>query len=363
MRTFLRNTYPVCFLSKNVLLIFKRGHFRLLDLATGDISKLMTIRMSLKEMILLRIPFFIRIMRKGIRCGSKVAEDIIVFVIGHRIFEMDIKNKHISNGFTTSDKSRPLTFAKIEKVKGFKDGIYFGGYKNNPKKHPVSIYRRSNVDEWEEVFQFAENTIEHIHHIIPDPYRNVAYIFTGDFDVAAGIWVAENDFKSVTPILLGNQIYRSCVGYTTKEGLVYATDSPFSQNSIRLLKRTENNWESTAIMDIKGPSIYGCKWGEDFVFSTSVEGGSRTEGLLYMLFGARIGKGVKDHYSHIYQGNLKDGFIEIYRAKKDWLPFFLFQFGALIFPSELNESSYLPVYHVATFLYGMSTFLLKKNKN
>jgi len=363
MKTVLKNTFPVCFLSETTLLIFNKGRFQILDINTGDISKLVDFKMSLKERILTKTPLFTRVLRKGVRCGIKVTDEIILFVIDQRIYELDIKNLLISEGFTTSDKSRPLAFSKIEGVEGFNDGIYFGGYKNNAQRNPISIYRRVQKDKWEEVYQFEPNKIEHIHHIIPDPYRNLVYIFTGDFDNTAGIWIAENDFKSVKPLLIGEQIFRGCVGFSTASGLVYATDSPFSRNSIRLLKNTDDKWESIHLMDINGPSIYGCQWDNDFVFSTSVEAGGRDEGIRYMLFCKKRGTGVIDNASHIYKGNLEDGFKDIYRVKKDGLPFFLFQFGVLIFPSELNVSPYLPVYHIATRKNGMNTVLLKNTLN
>lgn len=359
MRTFLRNSFPICFLEKSQLLLFKKGSFQILDINTGDISRLIDFTMTLKELVLTKIPFFVRVLRKGVRCGKKLTEDLIVFVIGNRICELDLKNRSISKGFTNTDKSRPLSFTKIQGIKGFKDGCYFGGYKDNPQKNPISIYRRVETDSWEEVYRFPINSIEHVHTIIPDPFLNVVYIFTGDFDRSAGIWIAEKNFLSVKPLMIGDQVFRSCVGFPTPQGLIYATDSPFSQNSIRLLKKNDNYWESIPLMDIKGPSIYGCQWGKDFVFSTSVEGGSRTDTLSYLLFGIKRGKGVLDNFTHIYKGNLKDGFQEIYQAKKDLLPYYFFQFGALIFPSDLNESTYLPVYHIATSRNGMGTILLK----
>lgn len=354
-----KNSFPICFLSKASILTFKNGVFQILDLSNGTITKLIKFNISLKETILARIPLLSRILRKGIRCGIKVSENLALFVIGQKIYELDIERKVISDGYLTSDKSRPLIFSKIDGIMGFDDGIYFGGYKGNPNKEPISIYKRLQTDQWAEVYQFPHGSIEHIHNIIADPYKNVVYILTGDFDHSAGIWIAENGFKSVAPILIGDQKYRGCIGYPTSNGLVYATDSPFASNSIRLLKKTGNDWESIHIMDINGPSIYGCQWRNDFVFSTSVEGDGRNQSIWYKLFGKQRGKSIKENYSFIYKGNLDDGFKEIYKTKKDKLPFYLFQFGVLIFPSGLNESLFLPVFHIATQKNGMNTILLE----
>jgi len=358
MKIIYRNTFPICFLSKSSLLTFKRGVFKILYLSNGKITKLIKFNTSLKETILTRIPLLSRILRKGIRCGIKVSENLVLFVVGQRIYELDIANEIISDGYLALDKSRPLTFSKIEGINGFDNGIYFGGYKGNPNKNPISIYKRIQTDQWEEVYQFPQDTIEHIHNLIADPYKNAVYILTGDFDHSAGIWMAENGFKSVVSLLVGDQKYRGCVGFPTFNGLVYATDSPFSYNSIRLLKNSSKNWESIHLMDINGPSIYGCQWGNDFIFSTSVEGDGRNQSIWYKLFGNKRGLGVIENYSSIYKGNLKDGFKEIYKVEKDRLPFHLFQFGVLIFPTGLNESSFLPVFHIATKKNGMNTILI-----
>ena len=354
-----KNTFPICFLSKCSILVFKKGVFKILDLSNGGIPKLTKFKFSIKESVLIRIPLFTRILRKGIRCGMLVSENLVLFVIGQRIYELDIKTGNISDGFITLDKSRPLILSKIEGINGFRDGIYFGGYKGNPDKNPISIYRRVKSDRWEEVYQFPFGTIEHVHNIISDPFKNVVYILTGDFENSAGIWMAENDFKSVVPLIIGNQMFRGCVGYSTPSGLLYATDSPYSKNAIMLLKNNGKEWETFHIMDINGPSIYGCQWHQDFVFSTSVEGDGRNQSIWYKIFGRKIGSGILEDYSFIYKGNLEDGFREIYKVKKDCLPFYLFQFGALVFASGLNESSYLPVYHIATHQNGMNTILLK----
>jgi len=359
MKRIFKNSFPICFLSKSSLLFLKKGEFQIIDLTTGTFTKLVKFNTSFKEAILTRIPILARILRKGIRCGVKVSENLVLFVIGQKIYELDLDSKVISEGYMTSDKSRPLVFSKIECIKGFDDGIYFGGYKVNPGKKPISIYKRIQKDDWVEVFQFPQGSIEHIHNIIADPYKNTVYILTGDFDHSAGIWMAQNGFELVVPLLIDDQKYRGCVGFPTPEGLVYATDSPFDQNSIRLLKNKGNDWESIHLMDINGPSIYGCQWCNDFVFSTSVEDDGRNQDIWYKLFGKQRGISIKENYSFIYKGNVDVGFKEIYKAKKDCLPFYLFQYGVLIFPSGTNNSLSLPVFHMATQKNTMHTILLQ----
>ncbi len=356
----LKNTFPICFLSKNKLLVYKRLGFQAIDLYSGQTENVLRPSTTLQERFLNRIPLLIRLLRKGVRVGMKVDDNLIIVLIDKTIYELDLQNKGISDGYTTPDNSRPLIFSKIDGINGFDDGIYFGGYKGNPYKESVSIFKRIKKDCWIEVFQFGTGEIEHIHNIIADPYKNIVYILTGDFGKSAGIWKAENGFKSVTPLLRDDQNLRGCVGFPTTEGLLYATDSPFSNNSIRLLIQTESGWKTMPIRDINGPSIYGCMWKDDYVFSTSVEGDGRNVNTWYKLFGYKKGDGIIETSSFVYKGNLQNGFKQIYKVKKDCLPFYLFQFGVLMFPTGKNDSEVLPTYHIATIKNSMHTLLLNE---
>lgn len=357
----LKNYFPICYISSDSLLLFKRNTFYFLDIQSSNIRRLSQIRFQYKRKLFYIFPLLPRLLRMGIRCAIKVSDDIVLFVIGNIIYELNLPDGSISIGYSTNDQCRPLALSQINGISGFEDGIYFGGYRSNPTKTPISIYKRISTDKWEKVFQFPNGAVEHIHNIVADKYNDTVFVLTGDFDHSAGIWVAKNNFSTVEPVLLGEQKFRACIAFPTSNGLIYATDSPFTENSIRLLNKDKNNkWISTEIQPINGSSIYGCEWKDDFVFSTSVEGDGRNQSLFYKLSGRKLGIGIKSNYSIIYKGNLEEGFRGIYKIKKDILPFFLFQFGVLIFPSGKNESEYLPVYHIATKKHSMNTLLLSE---
>lgn len=351
--------YPVCFISIDNLLFFKRGIFYIFDITSSRHTEIGRMRLSFKEKLIYLIPLFPRLLRMGIRCSMKISDDIVLFVFNKTIYELDIHNGSISAGYKTNNKSRPMSFSEIIGISGFGSGIYFGEYLNNPEKKQIGIYKRISRDNWTEVYKFKDGMIEHIHLIVADKYNDCVFIFTGDFDHSSGIWIANDNFSSVNPILTGKQKYRSCVAFPTSQGLIYATDSPFTDNTIRVLtKDIKGNWISKKKESINGPSIFGCEWNNDFVFSTSVEGDGRNPSIFYKLFGRSRGIGIKSEMSCIYKGNLEDGFNIIYMVKKDFLPFFLFQFGLLIFPSGSNKSKYLPAYHIATSKHSMSTLFI-----
>ena len=58
--------------------------------------------------------------------------------------------------------------------------------------------------------------------------------------------------------------------------------------------------------------------------------------------------GTKDDYVHMYMGNLQEGFKEIYKEKKDCMPYYTFQFGVFKFPYGVNSTDTLYFQPVAT---------------
>jgi hypothetical protein len=256
-------------------------------------------------------------------------------------------------------RSRPLYFCEIKDIDGFDDRIVYGEYFNNPGKVPVSIFIREKNNEWKIVYSFPRNCLNHIHNMVPDKYNKCVWILAGDFGDSAGIWCAKNNFKEIKPVLVGEQIYRACVAFPTKDGLLYATDTPLEPNSIRLLTMVNSKFESIEITKIKGSVIYGCMSGEKFVFSTTVEPSGIYGGKWEAFTTKKRGPGICDNNMYIYYGDLKDNFKIIYQAYKDFYPYVIFQFGKLMFPNCQFNSSYLPVMHIATKKYDMSTLILK----
>lgn len=95
------------------------------------------------------------------------------------------------------------------------------------------------------------------------------------------------------------------------------------------------------LQEIDGSCIYGCRWKDNFVFSTTVEGDGRNLSIFDFLFSHKRGAGIKDNYVHMYYGSIHDGFSEIFKEKKDLLPFYTFQFGAFHMPYNDNKSNAL----------------------
>lgn len=254
----------------------------------------------------------------------------------------------------------PLNICITKGLKGFSDAIYFGEYWGNPRHEKVSIF--SGIEgNWKCCYTFNEGEILHIHGIEPDYENGCLYILSGDGDLESNIYRVTENFKNVEKIVGGSQNFRACCASTTKENLLYVTDTPLEENY--LYKLNLRTLEKSKVSKVSGPCIYGktILCGDDkrkFIFATSVEPDAHYAGTWKYRFSTKPGPGVRDKYSRVYMVNL-DGteITELAKFKKDFLPYQLFQFGNVRFPYQ-NEKGRLYIcpqsvkgYHNKTLVY------------
>lgn len=344
-----RNLSPLCFLPCGKQVCYKRGDLLVMeyDKAVGRYS----LFLSFRERWVGRCNILYRLFRMGVRTAIALDDEHVILSIGNMLYEYNFTERKLSKGYALPVGLRPLVFTEICDVEGFTDGIMFGGYLSNFDKNPVAVYRRKSIDLWEVVYTFEQGAINHVHNLVTDPYRQCLWVFTGDFGDAAAIWKITEDFQKVERVLYGNQMYRSCVIFPIKEGLLYATDAPFTSNYIYLLTLSSLNNLSSLVFEplfkIDGSCIYGCQCGDKYVFSSSVEPDGRQNTLLNLLISRKRGAGIKNMYVHMYAGNMQEGFHEIYKEKKDFWPY-LFQFGTIRFFCGLNKTNKLYFQPIAT---------------
>lgn len=337
----LKNFTILSVLSDNEIIVSKQNKVLIYNISKNKFRTITVLPASILYKFFNYFSIFTRVLRLGVRYSLLISKHKLVLVFNKKIFEINLSDGTFNVIFNINRGSRPLSISKVEGIKRFNSGLYFGEYFSNLDKKPVNIYRQLSGDKWEIAFTFSKNKIDHIHAIIPDRFQNCLWILTGDFNEGAGIWKASNNFKEVKPILIGKQIYRSCVAFPTEFGLIYATDSQFISNSIRLLCNENGRWVSKFISEVNGPVIYGCKVKNNIFFSTSVEGDSISKGRILKYFDNIPGPGIKENFSHIIGGNLEDGFKSLLKFEKDKYPFILFQFGAITFPTGNNNNQFL----------------------
>lgn len=344
---------PLCFLPSGDLICYQYGKL----IVVRDETRISEYPLfsNMLETFVGRINPLFRLLRLGVRAAELIDDNRIVLSVGNYLYEYDFSTQKLSDGYYVGDGIRPLIFTKVQGIKDFEDCICFGEYRGNRDKESVHIYRRTETDKWDVVYTFEAGVINHVHNIVVDTYRNCLWAFTGDFDEAAAIWRITDNFKNVERVLFNNQKYRGCVIFPVKEGLLYATDAPFASNYIYLMKE---DFSIETICEIDGSCIYGCQFGDKFALSTAVEPDGRQNSTLSLLINRKRGAGIKDMYSHLYVGNLSEGFKEVYKEKKDFWPY-LFQFGVIRFPYGYNSIGKLYFQPVATNKHDLDLMSLE----
>lgn len=340
----LSRTTPLCYLPSGRLICYRYG--KILVLNGKIVERTVQLNTLKKETILARSRLAFRLFRLGIRTAIAIDESHILLSMGNSLFEFDLSSGNLSSGYYCGKGIRPLVFSHVENITGIESGIYFGSYQSVNSSNSVQVFKRIGQDRWRIVYTFEHGSVEHVHNIIPDPYRNCLWILTGDFGDNAAMWRVTNNFSKVERVFFGSQRFRACVAYAIPEGILYATDSPLDENYILLLDPGMGVLKE--LSSIKGSCIYGCQWKDRYVFESTVEPSGIYKNKLEELFSMSIGPGINDRFVRIYCGNLQTGFHEIYKEKKDYLPFVSFQFGAVRFPNGINESERLWFQPVST---------------
>lgn len=353
----MKNKFKPLFYENNTLIVSKRNKiFKLNN------DKSIEFIFSLPCNIFISVISHFRLARRLFRLDvgtAVVYENIYYICYLKKLYSYDTKKKVLKLEIKFENSNGPLNFMNGNDLKGFENTLYFGEYISNSNFNQTNIYKKNPHNGlWSKCYSFPEGKINHIHSIIPDTYNHCAWILTGDYGESIGIYLTKDNFESVKPIVTGHQNYRSCIAFPTSNGLLYATDSHLELNSIRLLKKNNNKWESLNLFSINGPVIYGCELLDFYIFATSVEPGLYKNNTIYTLLDTKRGPGIIHNRVEIIAIKKTDmSIINIYQNPKDFLPARLFQFGSAIFPTNTNNQNNLPIYFNATKHYeGMTKF-------
>lgn len=289
--------------------------------------------------VLTKIRIIERFFHNDVRWAYLTSKKELIFSCRKGIYKYTF-----SNGLIVKEevpvKGRPLSFCAVKNIKNLCEGIIIGDYTLNDQNEEVNAFFRSEESgEWKKLFTFSAGSVRHIHKIFCK--ENNLYVLTGDMDSQSGIWKVSDDFKSLRPILVGKQIYRSCqiLDIKDKEEFFYLTDSPDEINHIISLKNGTIHKEN----EIRGTCIYGEKIGENLIFSTTVEPSSERKNIFKYWLSNSPGKGIKDKNFEINilfcNGEIK----KVAEFQHDGLPLRLFQYANATFSYGGKDFIYFTV--------------------
>lgn len=273
-----------------------------------------------------------RALRWEARCAVEVDGGLLVSWRG-ALLRCDLRTGDVSNVFTAREGfSTPLT---IQCAEGDVEAVW-GDYGQNSERKPVGIYGITREGELRSLFEFPAGVVRHVHGFVPR-LAGGWYVFTGDMEETAGIYIASGDFSIVEPFAVGDQCFRAVRGYDTPEGLVYATDSSVIKNHVYLLPNDDPS-SLRVLADTNGPCIYGAPCEAGYLFSTTVEPDERVRGVSSYL-STKLGPGVLTRETQLLLVTNAAEVREVLRLKKDAYPMKLMQYGSVQFASGQESRS------------------------
>jgi hypothetical protein len=214
--------------------------------------------------------------------------------------------------------------------------LFFGEYFQNIEKKAVNIYgSEDNGHSWHIVYTFPQDTINHIHGLFFDKFTNRIWVATGDRENECIIGYTEDEFKTFTEVFRGGQEFRTCQLFFYRGFIVFGTDTQYEQNIIKKIDR--QTLEISELQRVQGSVIKGGQVGDVAFISTTVEPSDVNT----------------DKWAHLWV--TKDGlhWEERFKAKKDWLPATLFQFGTFEFPQYYGIEKLERLYFSGRALKGL----------
>jgi len=289
-----------------------------------------------------------RLRRSGVY-SSIVDEHSAYFAYQRQLYRFDFQSRQLQVELKFDRGNGPLQISLVKGIEGFEDCVVLGEYFSNPSKAPIRILQKRSRGDWRVAYTFAAGSLNHIHHVVPDPLRNCLWVLGGDFGAAASLWQIRDNFSSVQRIVGGQQRYRACVAFPVDQGLLYATDTQFEPNSIRLLEKKGGVWQSRELASLNGPCIHGCELQDYFVFSTATEPSKEVRSKYRALLDNRPGPGIRENQSEIIVcAKSNYGCKRLAARRKDALPYRLFQFGSITFPSGVNPTDKLYAFNIGS---------------
>lgn len=253
--------------------------------------------------------------------------------------------------------NNPLTICKCKLNQH--EAAYWGEYWPNQNQEEVSVFSFDG-DSVTKVCSLSG--IKHVHTIAWDQYRECFWIATGDDDDESRIYKASRDFDCLEIAFSGKQIYRTCALFPLENGLLYATDSPISSNSLLFSKSILNElMEPVVISAIPGPCIFSQEFDEKYYFSTSVESNPNQNIVKYWL-SRKIGPGNMDKRSYVICVDKDLQIKELFHVEKDRYNMATFQFGTIQLTYDAFENS-LAAYCTALMKFdGRTIYLAEKGE-
>jgi hypothetical protein len=169
-----------------------------------------------------------RFFRTGFHHLLPLGGDEFTAVVRGRLLHLAPGATHFTTAHEVGRGTRPLNVCRSTSGR-----VWFGEYWNNPDRDAVHIYGSDDGRAFEIAHSFSRGAVRHIHGIHADPHRGGMWVLTGDDGPEVGLWWTDDDFKTLEPVLRGEQRARAVSVICTSAGLVLPTDTPQERNRVQ----------------------------------------------------------------------------------------------------------------------------------
>lgn len=195
--------------------------------------------------------------------------------------------------------------------------IIWGEYQT--ASDPVRVYKSTDEGAtWTVAKDFA-GAVRHVHSVNWDSRENKWWVTTGDSDLQVKVLTSVDDGAAFTEIALTGttkQDYRT-LGYVfTDKNLIWASDSPDTQNHVFTAPKSDiNNYQSLALMP--AAVYFIAQFGNTLLIGTNAEGYATEDWVARLYASYDLGKTWEIIYEWAVQdGQTNAGFKTIVKATK-----------------------------------------------
>jgi hypothetical protein len=203
-------------------------------------------------------------------------------------------------------------------------GLYYGEYRSNPERSPVSIHRSVNGGLSFEVLTELAG-VRHVHGVFADPWNpGTLLAASGDDDDESAIWRIEEATGTAERIAGGSQRYRAVTLVPQERHIYFGSDTPRERNFIYRMQRESGRLET--LCEVGGSVFWGRSLPDGTIaFSTVVEPSEVN----------------RTRHAELWVGSESGEFRRVARFRDDRLHPKLFQYAQIRFPAGPGASGTL----------------------
>lgn len=251
-------------------------------------------------------------------------ETLLVFSDG-MIFRYQLKDERFQTVHKLRKGRRPLQQGLCLTNEG---NIFYGEYWANPDRGRVGLWCSEDLGfTWNKRYIFNVGSIRHIHAVQHDPYTDLLWVTTGDFDSECQILYSKDEGRSFDLLGGGSQRWRTVSLMFTPEYIIWGTDAGFDEPEYKnkFIAYRRSNDEIIELNGTDGPIYYSTRLDDGTLLAgTTVEGGKNEE----------------DHKAHLWASENGLAWYDIASWQKDRYPFIM-GYGVLSFPQGKMDKDHV----------------------